>query len=120
MSITTSTSGPTAGGHALRAIRETDGGAYGIEREDVEAALRTLGREGIFVELASALSIAGVEYAVANGAVEAGEQIVCLATGTGVKWPEQTRTAVGTAPTIDPTIDALEEAFEIDLNAPAT
>lgn len=118
MPITTSTSGPTAGDHALQAIRESAGDAYGVERSDVEAAIRTIGQEGIFVEPASALSLAGVEYMVADGAVDDGEDIVCLATGAGVKWPDHTRDAVGTAPMIEPTIESLEHVLGINADAP--
>jgi threonine synthase len=118
MPITTSTSGDTAGDHALRAIRESDGAAYGVEREDVRAGMRAAGREGVVLEPASALAPAAVERAVDDGVVAAGDTVVCTATGAGVKWPEALTDAVGEPPRIEPDLDALARALSVDPDAP--
>lgn len=115
MPITTSAGGKTAGDHALRAIRESSGWAYPVEREDIEAAIRATAREGVFLEPASANTMAGVEAALEDGLVHAGDTVVCLGTGAGVKWPEHTEGAVGTAPEIAPSLAALQEAVEPSL-----
>lgn len=119
MPITTSTSGDTAGDHSLRAVRESDGGAYGIEREDVRAGMRAAGREGVVLEPASALTVAAVERAVDDGLVTPSDTVVCTATGAGVKWPEALTQAVGETPRVDPDLDALARELSVDLDAPA-
>jgi threonine synthase len=115
MPITTSAGGTSAGDHSLRAIRESDGDAYAIEREAIEAAIRTTAREGVFLEPASANTVAGVEAAREDGLLDAGETVVCIGTGAGVKWPEHTEGAVGTAREIEPTLEALDEAVSSSL-----
>lgn len=118
MPVTTSTSGPTAGDHALRAIRESGGDAYAIDRADVLAAIRTAGRDAVFVEPASALSLAGAERAWGDGAIDDDETVVCLATGAGVKWPDHCGEAVDAAPEIDATLEALANELDVEPAAP--
>lgn len=115
MPITTSAGGTSAGDHVLRALRESDGYAYAVERAEIEAAIRATAREGVFLEPASANTVAGVEAALDDGLLATGDTVVCIGTGAGVKWPEHTESAVGTAPVIDPTLDALAEAVEPSL-----
>lgn len=118
MPITISTSGDSAGDHALQAVRESEGAAYGIEREDVRAAMRATGREGVVLEPASALAPAVIERAIADGIVTVDDTVVCLATGTGVKWPDALTEAVGKTPQIEPELDTLARELSVDLNAP--
>lgn len=113
--ITISTSGPSAGDHALRAIEESDGDAIAIDREAIEAAVRVAGRQGVFVEPSSALTVAALEPATTMGVLEDDETAVCIATGAGVKWPSYTESIVGSVPAIDPTMDALASTIGIDL-----
>lgn len=114
--ITVSVGGATAGDHGLRAVRESDGSAYAIPREAVEGAMRELGREGIVVEPASALAYVAVREASEEGLVDPGETVVPLATGAGVKWPGYLEGAVGEAPEIEPTLDALADAVSVPLD----
>lgn len=114
--ITVSVGGSTAGDHALRAVHESDGSAYGIPREAVEAAMRELGREGVVVEPASALAYAAIQEASEDGIVESGDTVVPLATGAGVKWPAYLEGAVGKVPEIRPTLDALADAVSVPLD----
>jgi len=113
MPITTSAGGRTAGDHALRAIRESDGAAYAVDRDGVEAAIRTLARDGLFLEPSSAITAAGVEPALDDGLVAAGDTVVPIGSGAGVKWPGHAERAVGTAAAIEPTVDALREAVDL-------
>lgn len=119
MPITTSTSGDTAGDHALQAVRDSDGAAYGVEREDVRTGMRAAGREGVVLEPASALAPAAIEQAVDDGVVTPGDTVVCMATGAGMKWPAALTEAVGETPRIEPDLDALARALSVDLDAPA-
>jgi threonine synthase len=112
MPITTSAGGTSAGDHCLRAIRESDGDAYAMERAAIEAAIRRTARDGVFLEPASANAVAGVEAALADGLLDPDGTVVCLGTGAGVKWPEHVEGAVGTAREIPPTLEALADAVE--------
>jgi threonine synthase len=114
--ITVSVGGSTTSHHALRAVRESSGTAYAIPREEVERAMRELGREGIVVEPASALAYAAVRGAAEDGVVESGDTVVPIATGAGVKWPGYLEGAVGDAPEIEPTLDALADAVSVPLD----
>lgn len=118
MPITTSAGGRTAGDHALRAIYESDGAAYAVDRAGVEAAIRTLGRDGLFLEPSSAITAAGVEPALNDGLVAGGDTVVPIGSGAGVKWPDHAAGAVGTAAGIEPTVDALREAIDAPIGDP--
>ena len=50
---------------------------------------------GVFVELASAASVAGLLMAAAEGLIPRGSTVVCTVTGHGLKDPEW---AISTAP----------------------
>jgi len=120
MPITTSTSGDSAGDHALRAVQESGGTAYGVEREEVLAAMRAAGREGVVLEPACALAVAATERLAADDEVTDGDTAVCVATGAGVKWPDALTEAVGETPRADPDLDALCRTLSVDPDAPQT
>lgn len=71
---------------AITAIRESGGCSHGVSDEEILAAQKLLARkEGIFVEPASAASIAGLIKMVELQAVDPDETIVCITTGHGLK-----------------------------------
>ena len=73
---------------ASKAVAESDGGIYAVSDEDIIEAYRVLAREGLFVELASAASVAGLRKLHEMGSVEAGSVVVCVLTGHGLKDPD--------------------------------
>ena len=74
---------------AMRAIRESKGTAETVTDREILEAQRMLARhEGLFVEPASASSIAGLRKLVDLGTVNKDETIVCVATGHGLKDPD--------------------------------
>ncbi|MDG4764212.1 threonine synthase [Solwaraspora sp. WMMD406] len=77
--------------------RDASGGLIdAVTDRDILAAYRLLAREvGVFVELASAASVAGLLQVAAAGKVPAGARVVCTVTGHGLKDPEW---AISTAP----------------------
>ncbi|MCU1428063.1 MAG: L-threonine synthase [Actinomycetia bacterium] len=89
--------------------RDESGGAIGaISDTDILEAYRLLASlEGVFVEPASAASIAGVMRAGAQGLVEAGETVVCTVTGHGLKDPNRAIAEVEAVPAVDANIDAV-------------
>lgn len=73
------------------AARDQSGGAIDMVSDDeILAAYRLLAvTEGVFVEPASASSVAGLLKAEALGLVERGERVVCTVTGHGLKDPQR-------------------------------
>jgi len=73
---------------ALAAREDSDGRFGAIEDDDILRAQRILAREvGVFVEPASAISVAGLLERAAAGEIPAGSRVVCTVTGHGLKDP---------------------------------
>ncbi len=73
---------------AVAAARESEGGIWSVTDRQILAAYRRVAREGLFVEPASAASVAGLLQAHAEGKIPAGSTVVCVLTGHGLKDPE--------------------------------
>ncbi len=87
---------PASWTKAVDARDQSDGLIAAVTDRAILAAYRLLARtEGVFVELASAASVAGLLQSVEQGLVARGQTIVCTVTGHGLKDPDW---AVGTAP----------------------
>jgi len=72
----------------LRAIRDSNGTAETVTDIQILNAQTQLARdEGIFVEPASAASIAGLEKMVEDKKIDRNDTIVCVTTGHGLKDP---------------------------------
>lgn len=72
------------------AARDESGGAIdSVTDRQILAAYRMLAsEEGVFVEPASAASVAGLLQACERGAVRPGTKVVCTVTGNGLKDPD--------------------------------
>ena len=71
---------------AIRARDESGGEISAVSDDEIRAAHSYLAaREGIFVEPASAASVAGILKKLRNGNLERGQTIVCVLTGNGLK-----------------------------------
>ncbi|HID90536.1 TPA: threonine synthase, partial [Candidatus Bathyarchaeota archaeon] len=91
---------------AMRAIRESGGLAEKVSDGEIVEAQSLLARtEGLFVEPASAASIAGLRKLVALGAVEEDERVVCVTTGHGLM---DIGTVIGRFPPIEEVEASLE------------
>jgi threonine synthase len=74
---------------ALDAIYTSGGLAESVSDEEITEAQKLLARkEGIFVEPASASSIAGLIKLIEMDAIDRDEKIVCITTGNGLKDPD--------------------------------
>lgn len=72
----------------LRAIKESKGTATTVSDWEILTAQRALAsEEGIFVEPASAASIAGLKRALDSGSIDRSDLVVCVTTGHGLKDP---------------------------------
>ena len=80
---------PVSWKKALRAIRESKGTAEMVTDEEILDAQKLLAQtEGLFVEPASASSIAGLKKLIEQGEVDKDEHVVCVTTGHGLKDPD--------------------------------
>jgi threonine synthase len=74
---------------AVQAVKESNGLVETISDREILEAQRLLAKyEGLFVEPASAASVAGLRKLVKMGLVEDYEKVVCIATGHGLKDPD--------------------------------
>jgi threonine synthase len=80
---------PASWQQALAARDESGGSIDAVTDKQILAAYKLLAREeGVFVEPASAASVAGLLQVHAAGGLTAGSTIVCTVTGNGLKDPE--------------------------------
>jgi len=81
--------------------RDESGGSFRKRTDEqiLEAYRMVAGRDGVYVEPASAASVAGLLDAHSNGELEAGQTIVCTVTGNGLKDPD---TALLGMPEVEP------------------
>ena len=108
---------PVSWKKALIAIRESSGTAETVTDAEILAAQKLLARvEGLFVEPASASSIAGLKKLVENGDVDRDERVVCITTGHGLKDPD-TAVQMSEKPI---EVDAKMEAIERTLGLKAS
>lgn len=91
---------PASWDGAVNAKEESGGTFRSRTDEEILEAYRTVaGKDGVYVEPASAASVAGLLDAHANGELEAGQTIVCTVTGNGLKDPD---TALLGMPEVEP------------------
>jgi len=110
---------PVSWKKAVNAIRNSGGTAETVTDDEILAAQKLLARvEGIFVEPASASSIAGLIKLVNSGVIKKDERVVCVTTGHGLKDPD---TAVKTSEKpveVDAEMSAIEDALGLKLQVP--
>ena len=80
---------PASWEQAIAARDESGGDIQAVTDRQILSAYRLLAqKEGVFVEPASAASVAGLLQAVGAGLVQPGERVVCTVTGNGLKDPD--------------------------------
>jgi threonine synthase len=101
---------PASWAQAVTARDESDGRFAAVTDDEILAAYRLLSsREAVFVEPASAASVAGLLQSAADGTLPTGSLVVCTVTGHGLKDPD---TALLTAP--DPTVVPIDPGAVAD------
>ncbi len=105
---------PASWSLALEA-RDASGGAIeAVSDRQILAAYRLLARrEGVFVEPASATSVAGLLQAVKDGLVTPGRTVVCTVTGNGLKDPDWAISGAAKPVTIPADASAAAAALEL-------
>ncbi|MDP9846204.1 threonine synthase [Streptosporangium lutulentum] len=107
--------GNPASWQLAEAARDESGGVIqAVTDRRIAAAYKLLAQEeGVFVELASAASVAGLLQAHEQGLVDPGQRIVCTVTGNGLKDPDWAISGAPTPVTIP--IDAHAAATALEL-----
>jgi threonine synthase len=80
---------PVRGREVLAAVRRSGGATIAVSEAEIEAALRELGRIGLYAEPTSAVAAAALTRLVDTGAVRPGETVVAILTGSGLKATER-------------------------------
>jgi threonine synthase len=103
---------PVSWKKAVNAIRNSHGTAETVTDEEILDAQKILARvEGIFVEPASASSIAGLRKLVKSGVIAKDERIVCVTTGHGLKDPDTAIKMCEKPVEVDAEMSAIENAL---------
>jgi threonine synthase len=91
------------------AARDESGGAIGAvtDAQILDAYRRLASLEGVFIEPASAASVAGLLQGAGQGLVARGELVVCTVTGHGLKDPNRAIAEIEARPAVDASTDAV-------------
>lgn len=105
---------PASWDSAVAAQQESGGVFRAATDDEIMAAYRLIaGHEGVFVEPASAASVAGLMAARTHGWLDAGATVVCTVTGNGLKDPDAALRGLQPVPAIP--VDAVAAAGALDL-----
>ena len=78
---------PLADFLVLRIVRETGGSAIAVSNEEaLDGVRQVMEADGLFICPEAATAVVAVRRLVAQGALDAGQQIVVINTGTGLKY----------------------------------
>jgi len=96
---------PASWDGAVAAVRESGGMFLTVTDAEILAAQEQLAREGLFVEPASAASLAGLIKLLQDG--RAPDDVVCVLTGHGLKDPEIVQSRAHLPEPVPATLDAV-------------
>ncbi|HSH61532.1 MAG TPA: threonine synthase [Acidimicrobiales bacterium] len=106
---------PADGWYALDVVRSTGGALGSVTDDEIVDGIRLLARtEGIFAETAGGVTVATLAKLAKEGVVRPDERVVAYITGLGLKTIDAVSPHVGPTATIAPTIEAFNEAVEVD------
>jgi threonine synthase len=108
---------PASWTQAMAAATESEGAIRAVTDREILSAYRRVAHEGLFVEPASAASVAGLLRLLADGELARGQTVVCILTGHGLKDPEWA--IAGAARPLVVPADAAVVAAELGLVAAA-
>jgi threonine synthase len=96
---------------ATKAAAESGGEILTVTDREILSAYRRIAREGLFAELASSASIAGLLQLSSGGRLEPGSTVVCVLTGHGRKEPDWAIAGAGRPPLLPADPAAIAEAL---------
>ncbi len=101
---------PASWQQAVAARDESGGLIEAVTDDEILEAQRLIARlEGVFCEPASAAGVAGVRRLAAERRIGAGETVVCVLTGHGLKDPDAVQAEEGSLTPIPSDFDAIRE-----------
>ncbi len=101
---------PASWDSAIAARDESGGAIDAVTDAQILDAYRLLASlEGVFVEPASAASVAGLLLGASRGMVAPGEVVVCTVTGHGLKDPNRAIAEIEPRPAVDADVDRVLE-----------
>ncbi|HEX7107203.1 MAG TPA: threonine synthase [Acidothermaceae bacterium] len=106
---------PASWTKALDARDQSGGAIESVTDRQILSAYRLLAaKEAVFVEPASAASVAGLLQAREQGTLETGLRVVCTVTGNGLKDPEWAISGAPAPITIPPEVTVAAKALGLD------
>jgi threonine synthase len=103
---------PASWDGAVRARDESNGAIEAVSDAQIMDAYQQLARrDGVFVEPASAASVAGLRARAKSGGVTGLRRVVCVLTGNGLKDPDSARALAGPLTEVDATADAVRRVL---------
>ena len=104
---------PPKGSLVLEALRKTGGLAETVNEDEIaECAKALAAKEGLYVEISAAPSVAGAIKLVKTGIIDKGDSVVCELTGTGLKSTREYSQMVRNPLEIEPTLESLVKALK--------
>ena len=79
---------PASWEFAVAAAEESNGSIRAVTDREILNAYRLIARHGVFAEMASASSVAGLLQLHEAGELEPDQRVVCVLTGHGLKDPD--------------------------------
>ena len=104
---------PASWQQAEDAARESGGSIRAVTDREILTAYRDIARHGVFAEMASASSVAGLMQLHAAGELEPRQTVVCVLTGHGLKDPDWAIAGAKAPVTIQADVDAVAEQLEL-------
>ncbi len=100
---------PVSWKFAVEAAEESGGSIRDATDREILQAYGELAREGVFCEMASAASVAGLKKLHAAGELEPGQVVVCVLTGHGLNDPDWAIAGAAPPPVIPIDVDIAAE-----------
>ena len=100
---------PASWTQALEAADTSGGSIQAVTDREILQAYRTLAAEGVFAEMASAASVAGLLQLSEAGSLPRGATVVCVLTGNGLKDPDWAIAGAAPPPVLPASVTAAAE-----------
>ncbi len=104
---------PASWQQAEEARDQSGGSIRAVSDRDILAAYRLLAAQGVFCELASASSVAGLLKLHEANELEPGQVVTCTLTGHGLKDPEWAISGAAKPKTIPPDVEVAAEMLDL-------
>ena len=96
---------------AEKAAAESGGEIRAVSDREILRAYHLVAQQGLFAELASSASVAGLLQVVDEGRIERGSTVVCVLTGHGLKEPDWAISGAGPPALVAADAEAVAEAL---------